>query len=171
MSDQNVKWYLLVISFLFTSSFSILARAGFEIGTGSNSMTGGRYIPSLDVSYLHNDKIFAWSATGVKSDYYYQSSHQISFFKSWKAGEMFYGTVNAGFGGAAAYTSRGFQDEGAAAEQNDSDFLIGPAVRMNLSYKFFYFNMSSTFGIRNLATHLLSLTFQDVQSLSVGVRF
>ena len=148
-----------------------IALAGIEVGTGNNSMTGGRYVPSLDLAYLYNDKVFTWSATGVKNDYYFQSSHQIGFFKSWKAGDMWGGDMTSGFGGSIAYTSRGFQDKGSTNEKKDSDFLIGPAFRMNLSYNFFYINMSATFGIRNLAAHLGSLTFQDVESLSVGIRF
>lgn len=163
--------FLLTVASFITLTFSFPVQAGFEIGTGSNSMTGGRYVPTLDLAYLHNDKIFTWSATGVKSDYYYQSSHQLGIFKSFKVGDMWGGMVNAGFGGAAAYTSRGFQDEGSTNEQKESDFLIGPAIRMNLSHSIFYLNMAGTFGIRNLTTHALSLTFQDVQSLSVGVRF
>jgi hypothetical protein len=157
--------------FLISTLFSNFAIAGIEIGSGNSSMTGGRYVPSIDLAYLHDNNVFAWSGTGVKSGYYYQSSHQLSYFKSWKAGDMWGGDVNSGFGGSVAYTTRAFQDEGSTLEQKDSDFLLGPAIRMNLSYGFFYINMSATFGIRNVLTHAMSLTFQDVESLSVGVRF
>ncbi len=171
---MNLKaslFYLGVLIFFFTFLVSTLAFAEIEIGSGNSSMTGGRFVPSIDLAYLQNNNVLAWSGTGVKSGYYYQSSHQLSYFKSWKAGDMWGGDVNSGFGGSVAYTTRAFQDEGSTLEQKDSDFLLGPAIRMNLSYGFFYINMSATFGIRNVLTHAMSLTFQDVESLSVGVRF
>lgn len=171
MLFQKIKCGLTGVSIIFIMVLSISARAEFEIGTGNSSITGGRYVPSLDLAYLQGGKIFAWSATGVKSSYYFQSSHLVAFFKSLKAGKMWGADVNSGVGGAAAYTVRGYKDEGAASEQKDSDFLIGPAFRMNLNYKMIYFNINAIFGIRNIGTHVLSLTFQDVQSLSVGIRF
>ncbi len=121
---------------------------------------------------LHNDNVYNFSSTGVRNSYYYQSSYQLAYYKSWKAGSMWSGEMTSGFGGALSYSIRSFKDEGTTAtERTVSDVVVGPSLRMNLAFGFFYINMSATFGLRNLENHIGSLTFQDVESLSIGVRF
>lgn len=162
------SYILLFIALIFSFSLS----AGFEFGVGSNTFTGGRFVPSLDLAYTSSDKIFAGSSTGVRSSYYYQSSYQAAFYKSWKSGTMWSGEMISGFGGAVAYSVRSFKDEGATAtERTVSDIVVGPSLRMTWGFGFFYINMTATYGLRNLTNHLSGLTFQDVESLSLGFRF
>lgn len=144
---------------------------GLGFGAGINSFTGGRTIPSLEISYQQTEQAFAWAATGVQSKYYYQSSHLLFYFRTWKAGSMWGGDVAAGFGGGLGYSIRGFQDEGATSEEKVSDFLFGPAIRLSWSFGPVSLSFSTLYGLRDIQKHLFGLNFQDVQNLSLGFRF
>lgn len=160
-----------ILFFITAFIFSFSAFAALELGAGTNSFTGGRFVPSLDLALTTSDQAFTWSTTGVKNSYYYQSSYLLGYYKTWNAGTMWGGDMNTGFGGAIGYTARAFIDEGSSTEEKASDFLLGPAIRMNWSYGMFYFNMAVTFGLRDLNQHITGLTFQDIESISLGVRF
>lgn len=163
-----MRFSLFLIVFLLHTSN---AFADFEIGSGTNSYTAGRYVPSIDLSYATPDQVFAVSTTGVKNSYYYQSSYLVAYFRSWNVGTFWGGNMSTGFGGAAGYSVRSFQDKGSTVSSDTSDFIIGPTFRMHLSYGFFFINMSSLLGLRDLSNHITGLTFQDVESFSIGVQF
>lgn len=165
-----IKVFSLII-FLNSFAFAKVAQKDFELGAGVNAYTGGRSVPSLEVAYKTSDEVFSWAATGVRSKYYYQSSHLLFYFRTWEAGSMWGGDVTAGFGGGAGYSVRGFQDEGSTTESKTTDYLLGPAIRLNWSYGPFYLNLSTVFGLRDLQKHLLGLNFQNVESLTLGCRF
>jgi hypothetical protein len=145
--------------------------ADIEVGSGMNSLTSGRVIPSLEISYATGDSALSWVGSGVRNAYYYQAAHQLSYFKTWNSGTLWGGNISSGFGGGAAYSVRSFQDEGSTTESKASDYVLGPALRMNWSYGFVFINMTATFGIRDLWQHLAGLTFQDIETISIGVRF
>jgi len=161
---------LYIIVFLLCLSAKTFAS--FEVGAGSNTFTGGRFVPSLHLGYSQSDNVYTFSSTGIRNSYYYQSSYLAAYYKSWKAGTLWSGEMNSGFGGAVGYSVRSFKDEGATAtEKTVSDFIVGPSLRMNLVFGFFYVNMAITFGLKKLENHISGLTFQDVESLSLGVHF
>lgn len=143
----------------------------WELGGGLNSQIGGRAVPSLETSVQMSQHSVAWAATGVRSKYYYQSSHLLFYFYNWEAGSMWGGAVKTGFGGGAGSSVRGFMDEGATEEEVANDYLLGPALRLNWSYSFIYLNLSVVFGLRDWQKHLLGLNFQNVESLTLGIRF
>jgi hypothetical protein len=161
----------LIVTFILQLSQTQGAGNEMAIGAGINAQTGGRNVPAIEISYLRSNDIFTWAATGVRNEYYYQASHLLFYFRNWKAGTMWGGDVNAGFGAGAGYSIRGFQDEGSTTEVTKSDFLLGPALRLNWSLGFFYLNLSTVFGLRDLQTHIVGLTFQNVESLTIGFRF
>lgn len=173
---NTIKLFLLSLVFLFNPLFitQALAKAGgadIAVGGGVNAFTGGRNVPSIELSYATSDQVFAWAATGVKSKYSYQSSHMLMYFRTWTAGTMWGGEVTAGFGGGAGYSVRGFQDVNATSETTAQDVLAGPATRLNWSYGPVYLNLSTIFGLRDIQKHLLGLNFQNVESLTLGFRF
>lgn len=155
----------------FLSARSKTKSSDVEVGGGINSFTGGRTVPSLEISYLPTNHVFSWAATGVQTKYYYQSSHLLFYFKNWEAGTLWGGGVKAGFGGGAGYSVRGFQDENSTRESVKTDYLLGPAIRLNWSYGPIYLNFSTLFGLRDVQKHLLGLNFQNVESLTLGVNF
>jgi hypothetical protein len=159
--------FLILVAALTMSS---KAQASLEVGIGTSSFTGGRITPSLEFALSANDYALSWFATGMRNSYSYQSSHLVSYYQTWSAGTFLGGDMISGFGASAGYSVRSFQDVGAASEQKVSDYLLGPALRMSWSYGMVYFNFSATFGVRDLLRHLTSLTFQDVETLSVGIR-
>ena len=65
-------FYSLFLLILFTTSN---AFAAFEIGTAMNSLTAGRVIPGLELTYSAGDSVYTWSGSGVKNYYYYQNEH------------------------------------------------------------------------------------------------
>lgn len=173
---RNIGPFFFATLFCLTFVAPASAQSGksgwdLEVGGGLNSFTGGRTVPSLELAYLKNSQAFAWAATGVRNKYYYQASHLLFYFRTWNAGSMWGGDVDAGFGAGAGYSVRGFQDEGSTTETTASDVLLGPAIRLNWSFKVVYLNFSTLYGLRQWDKHLLGLNFQDVESLTVGVRF
>lgn len=147
------------------------AFAAIEVGSGINSFTGGRYVPSAEVSWLFDDHVLAWAGTGVQNKYYYQSSHLLFYFKSWKAGTVWGGEISAGFGAGLGYSVRGFQDLGSTTEETATDYLGGPSIRLNWSYGPVFLNFSTLYGLRHFGRHFPGLNFQDVESLTIGWRF
>jgi hypothetical protein len=164
----------LKITLVFTFLILLVSKtyAAVEIGAGTNSFTAGRFVPSLDIAYSGADKAIALSSTGVRNFYYYQSSYLLAYYKVWKVGSLLGGNVNSGFGAAAGYSVRSFKDDGSSSTATTaSDIILGPSARMNLAFGFVYLNMAATYGLKNLDTHLSGLTFQDITSVSIGVRF
>ena len=66
---------------------------------------------------------------------------------------------------------RGFLDANSTTETTATDYILGPAIYLSWSYGFLQFKFTSIFGLRDLSQHLLGLTFQDSQTISLGVRF
>lgn len=163
-----------LLALAFTSILLLVNQSygAVEIGAGTNSFTAGRFVPSLDLAYSGADKAITLSSSGVRNFYYYQSSYLLAYYKVWKVGSLLGGNVNSGFGAAAGYSARSFKDDGSSSTATTaSDIILGPSVRMNLAFGFIYLNMAATYGLKNLSTHLSGLTFQDITSVSIGVRF
>ncbi|MBK9295239.1 MAG: hypothetical protein IPM57_12510 [Oligoflexia bacterium] len=157
----------LILLFL---SFKVLASV--EAGFGVTSATSGRLVPAVSAAVTWSDK---WAltgfSTGVSTNAYYQSTYGLSFFRTWKAGEIIGIDVQSGFGLGTFFSKREFKNlsSGSAAEQK-TDFGVGPALRMNLSFfKNFYLNMEATYGLRELGAHF-TFNFQDMVSASLGFR-
>lgn len=168
MNIHQRYFYLFFILHFLQPSF---ANASLEIGSGMSSMIGGRVIPAFDLAITTTDRAYTFLSTGVQSSYYYQSSYQLGYYKIWSSGSFLGGDIQSGVGASIAYSLRGFQDQNSTTETKATDYLGGPALRMNLSYGFIYINMSIVFGLRSLTQHLIGLTYQDISSLSFGVRF
>ena len=71
---------------------------------------------------------------GVKNDYYYQSSYGVNVFSMRKGGDLMGGLVQGGFGLGLLYSKSGFKDSDDSSESTNTDFLIGPAFRLNWSF-------------------------------------
>lgn len=169
--EMMFKYKLSKAMFVGGLLFCFHSQASVEVGGGMNSLTAGRIRPAAEISILTGDSAISWTSAGVRNSYYYMAAHQISYFKTWNSGTLWGGTINSGFGAGGAYSVRSFKDEGSSVEEKTSDYILGPAIRMNWSYGFLYLNLSCTFGIRDLWQHLTGLTFQDVETISLGVRF
>lgn len=171
MRLKPIKFETVFLFWMTLFFFSQSLFASFEVGGALNSLTSGRVIPSVEFSFSAGDSLYSWVGAGVKNNYYYQTSHQFSYFKTWNAGSFWGGDIQSSFGVSGAYLLRSFTDEGSTTEEKSTDYILGPAIRMSWSYGFLFLNMTATFGIRDLWQHLSGLTFQDIETLSIGMRF
>ena len=140
--------------------------AGIDLGLGFNSATSGRMIPALVGGAAFSDSRLSGSMTGVKSGYYYHSSYNLNYYKTWKAGDLFFGEMESGFGIGGLYAIRSFQDDGSLTASTKSDFVLGPAFEMQwLFTRVTYVSLEMLWGIRELTNHL-ALNAQDVVTFS-----
>ncbi|MFN7824250.1 MAG: hypothetical protein ACK5P6_02710 [Pseudobdellovibrionaceae bacterium] len=121
--------------------------ASLQFGTGANSATGGRLVPSLNLG-LGTDRImFLASSTGVATESYYHSNYTLSMYWKRNAGEIGWGPVTTGFGVGSLYAKRGFQDS-ATTEIEKSDWVLGPAFYSQWNFLGgFYLSVEGIYGI------------------------
>ena len=117
--------FLKVIIFAF-GFFPILAEAGYQLGSGFNSATGGRIVPSINLGVGSESFRVLFSSTGVATSSYYQSSYTLGAYWTRNAGEILGGSIVTGFGAATLYSERGFQDSASTLEKK-TDYVLGPA--------------------------------------------
>ena len=158
------------LSFLFFFSIALSAQASLEIGTGSTSATGGRFVPALAIGISNSSwGIFA-SSTGVANQYYFQSNYQLSYYWIHNSGTMWGGVISPGFGVGTMYTVRSFKDEGSTIELKSDDSALGPALRLHWIYfDSIYIGLDAMWGIRNMA-NIVGLAYQDYACLSFGMK-
>ena len=157
-------------SFLLILFLSFKSHASLELGYGMNSTHGGRTIPSLAIAAGTDRFIVSAFSSGVKTSYYYHSTHGLQLLALAKAGDILEGPVVFGLGLGMIHQERGFKDVDATQTDSKSDVVIGPALRVNWTFfKVMYLNVDATYGLRDVWSHL-TLNFQDVISASVGVR-
>ena len=150
--------------------FPVLSYSSIEIGTGYASSHSGRKVTTLALAYTTSNFALSTHSSGVKNDYYYSSSYGVNLFRTKKVGAIMGGVIQAGLGAGLLYSKSAFKDSDDTSESSNSDFLLGPAFRVNWSFLGgFYLNVDATYGLRNFASHL-QLNFQDSVSTSIGVR-
>ncbi len=144
--------------------------ASVEVGTGYTSAYSGRKVTTLALAYSTPNYALSTYMAGVKNDYYYQSSYGVNVFSMRKGGDLMGGLVQGGFGLGLLYSKSGFKDSDDSSESTNTDFLIGPAFRLNWSFfNNLYLNIDATYGIRNISSHI-QMNFQDSVSTSIGFR-
>jgi hypothetical protein len=160
-----MRFIFLALTFLFPSYLF----ASVQAGTGLSSTTSGRMVPGLEFGLGVENWRATVSAVGVKSAYYYNSSYTAGFFRTWKAGSLFWGEIESGLGGGVMYAERGFQDEGSTEEQKKSDVVAGPAFFVQWFVAGpVYLKLDMLWGFRGLGP-LIGLNGQDVVFLSLGL--
>ncbi len=110
--------------------------------------------------------------SGVQNSYYYQSDYYLSLNRKLVSGEFFWGTLTGFFGGGVFYSERGLRTAAAGnVSDKENDFLLGPSL--NIKWAFWgpaYIMLDALYGIREIYAHL-TMSFQDVEVLSVGFNF
>lgn len=141
-----------------------------EMGIGMNSGHSGRIVPSITLGVGGKNWIISGFSSGVRNSYYYHANYGLHWFRTFEVGKLLGTEVTFGVGAGAMYAEREFQDLGVPGERK-SDFVLGPAFRVNWTFlKIMFLNVDATYGLRNIYSHLF-LNFQDVISVSVGVRY
>jgi len=160
------------ISFVLWISWLALwpatGSAFIEGGVGLNSVTSGRLVPTATMGFNGEGWAVNGSITGVRNYYYYHSVYTVNAFAVWNAGDLGWGPVQTGIGGGVMYAEKGFQDEGAAKLEKQSDVAAGPSFRVRwFAAGPVFLNFDVLWGLRNPVNHL-TLTAQDVVVFSVG---
>lgn len=149
---------------------SCQAFSAVEVGTGLTSVFRGRIVPSMNLATSTDSWAFTGWSAGVQNDFYYHSAYGLHFFLMRKAGTMFGSDVRFGAGLGAMYSERGFQDLDSTEEITNSEWLAGPAFRVNWTFlEYFFVNFDATYGLRDIGAHL-TLNFQDMIAFSIGAR-
>lgn len=150
------------------------AFSSYQVGSGINSATGGRKVPSLNFGAGSDSFMMLFSTTGVATAAYYQSTYTLGAYVSRKAGDIASRPVITGFGAAALYSERGFQDTGTELEKKN-DYVIGPAFYSQWNfYGPFYVSVEGLYGIIGPSGRwydLVSLNARDHVNFIVGVTF
>ena len=157
---------------LFISLATIQSFATFSIGTGYNTTTGGRTIPSFNLGFAGGSLEYLIASTGVSTTSYYHSSYSLGIYHAWKAGDIASGPINAGFGGGALYAVRGLKETGSSLVTK-SDYVLGPAFfgRWNFLGPA-YVSVECLYGIIGPSSRwgdLLGMNARDHVNLSFGV--
>lgn len=150
------------------------AEAAIQLGTGFNSSTGGRLIPSLNLGFGGDSFQILFSSTGVATKAYSHSAYTLGVYRAWESGDLLLGRVVSGFGIGALYALRTYQDTG-APEEKKNDFAAGPAffgrwVLVGILYS----SVEAILGIgdpRYKLGDMLTLNFRDHVNFSVGLEF
>lgn len=119
MSAVRKLIFLLVL-------FPIIGHATYQLGSGYNSATGGRIVPSLNLGIGSDSFRVLFSSTGVATSAYYQSAYTLGGYWTRKAGEIASGSLITGFGVGVLYAERGFQNSSSVLEKK-TDYVLGPA--------------------------------------------
>lgn len=174
-----LRQYRLALRLFIFLSFSVLSFSRVEaaeilIGSGFNSSTGGRVIPTLNLGANFKDLEVQFTSVGVATDVYYHSTYKLAAFSRWEAGDFLTRPIDAGFGGGVLYAERGFKDSG-ASETTKSDYVLGPAffVRVTLIGPL-YLSVDCVYGIIGSSSRsgdVLALNARDHVNLAIGVRW
>lgn len=163
------------ISSIFISCFILVfsadsAVADIYAGLGYSGVTTGRKIPALHLAQSSDNYHFSFVSTGVKTKIYYHNAYQGSLLSKWTAGDLFWGELEAGFGGGLLYGVRGYRDNVDESYERETNTVVGPTIYVGWEVlPHVMISLEVLYGIRDLSA--LSLVFQENAVGSVGVRF
>lgn len=142
-----------------------VAHAEFLVGTGMSSVTKGRTVPSLYAGLDVGSAVYTFYAVGVKTDIYYHSAYRLSYYLKQSLGNKHFG-----FGLGAHYSIRGYRNDIGEKEESETDLTLGPGFRFSMDLgESFFVSVETLYGLRGLMA--LVLSFQNTNSLNIGVRF
>jgi hypothetical protein len=154
------------------SLFPILVEAGLQVGSGFNSATGGRIVPSVNLGVGSDSFRVLFSSTGVATSAYYQSSYTQGAYWTQKAGEIFGGAVVTGFGVGGLYAERGFLSSSSVLEKK-GDYVLGPAFFSQWNFLGPVFigveGLYGLIGPSNRYYDIVSLNARDHVNFIIGV--
>lgn len=162
------------IILILTSAWfwGVEAQAVGFVGSGFNSATGGRLIPTLNLGLGTKSFEIQFSSTGVSTTAYYQSIYKFGGYWTYQAGKFIFGRVEAGFGPGLLFSVRGFADDG-ASEQTKTDYVIGPTFFVRwVMVGPLYISVDGLYGLigpSSRAGDLVGLNARDNASFSIGV--
>jgi len=173
-SSSLLRRCCLVLQLFTVFTFSRANAAEIFIGSGFNSSTGGRVIPTLNLGANVNDLEIQFTSVGVATDVYYHSTYKLAVLSRWEAGDFLTRPIDAGFGGGVLYAERGFKDSG-SSETTKNDYVLGPAffVRVTLIDPL-YLSVDCVYGILGSSSRsgdILALNARDHVNFVIGARW
>lgn len=163
---------IFFLSLLLSVFTTFSASAHVKIGSGFNSATGGRLVPSLNIGAGSDSFVVLVSSTGVATTVYSHSAYSLGGYWTKKAGDFLWGDLIAGFGVGSFYEHRTFKDLN-TAEEVKTDFALGPAFFSQ--WKFLsplYISVEAVcgFGSFESATNeIMGLSYRDHVNFIFGV--
>ncbi len=176
----NITWLILLKAIRFKTFLSAVIPivllftgnlyAETYIGLGFSGVTHGRNIPALHVAWVGKESRISFISTGVKTPVYYHNAYQLGWLSTWKAGDLFLGELEAGFGGAILHGVRGYRDDTDSSYDKETNTVFGPAIYIGWEIlPHVMISMETIFGIyKEKASYLI---FQENCAGSIGVKF
>ncbi len=165
---------MLIRLLLLASSLLAATEASSTVllGSGFNSATTGRIIPTLNFGIGTKSFEVQGLSTGVSTTAYFHSVYRLSGYWVWNAGDFFIGRVEAGFGPGLLYSVREFSDTD-SSQESKTDWVVGPTffVRWILVGPL-YISVDALYGLFGPSSKngdLIGLNARDNASFSIGV--
>lgn len=155
--------------FVLLGNQTSLTADGYA-GLGFSGVTLGRSIPALHLAMFSDTWRFSLISTGVKTSVYYHNAYQLSLLSRWRAGELFWGEVEAGFGGGVLYGVRGYREDTDQDFEKEGNLVWGPTIYIGWEVlSNVWISLEAIYGI--YSTDALALVFQENCVGSIGVSF
>ncbi len=159
-----------VVSWLALPGVTPHVFADVYTGLGFSGVTLGRNIPALHLAAFSDSWRFSFISTGVKTKVYYHNAYQVSLLSTWKPGKLFWGEVEAGFGGGFLYGVRGYREDPDEDYDKQGNIVWGPTMYVGWEVlPNVMISIEAIYGIYD--TSALGLITQENCAGSIGVRF
>jgi hypothetical protein len=161
---------LVVICWIMVNTTAEEVYADLYTGLGFSGVTLGRNIPALHLAVFSDSLRFSIISTGVKTKVYYHNAYQASLLSTWRPGKLFWGEVEAGFGGGLLYGVRGYRDDPDDDFDKQGNAVWGPTMYMGWEVlPNVIISLEVIYGIFD--SSVLALITQENCAGSIGVRF
>lgn len=157
--------------FLILSLGYVQAHAAIDIGFGNSSFTSGRAVPSLALGFTTDSWSLLYRSVGVQTTIYSQNSWTIGAFKNayHDSSGVLNSSIGAGIGGS--YSLRAFRPSLTDEINSKKEFVVGPHLILRLQAGLMFVAFDTLLGLTKQIEQHLTLNFQDVSHVSIGVTF
>ncbi|MBN8540536.1 MAG: hypothetical protein J0L82_09130 [Deltaproteobacteria bacterium] len=157
--------FIAIIFFFISSS----CWASFDFGIGASSITSGRPSPALALGAESTEWGVLFRSVGVQTTVYAQNAWTLGGYKKILNEPMGPFAVSAGAGLGATYMLRDYRDSPSASNETESDAIVGPQFLVKFQYGVFYLGFDTLLGLTSRFEQHITLNFQDVSHITVGM--
>lgn len=168
MKKHFVIWGVGACLFYFALTGSIYAES--YVGLGYSGVTVGRSIPALHLAFFSDSLRGSFISTGVRTEVYSHNAYQASLYSTWQPGELLWGELEAGFGGALLHGIRAYREDEDSDYERERNTVWGPALYVGWEVlPRVVISLEAIYGIYDSSA--LALVFQENCVGTIGVRF
>lgn len=159
------------VIYCFIFLFGWQSQAMINIGVGSSSVTGGRSAPAVALGLEYDNWGFLARSVGVRTPIYAQNAWTAGVYKNIYNEKIGFLNSAVGFGFGGSYIYRTYRESLVAEIESSSEYAIGPALIAKFQIGPIYLGFDTVLGITKQIVQHLTLNFQDVSHVTIGVSF